>query len=85
MGKPYNERRRTLNLAAHRLRAEGRTNKEIAEQIGVRIEQVPGMALAGRRIAQAETSSAPMPSANDLPVLADIWDDPANPEERRRR
>lgn len=40
MGKPHSERRTTLNLAAHRLRLKGRANSEIAEQIGVRFEQV---------------------------------------------
>jgi hypothetical protein len=59
MGNPYDERRKTLNLAAHKLRAEGKTNKEIAEQIGVRIEQVPGMVRAGGRISQL-LPSAPM-------------------------
>lgn len=69
MGKPYDERRRTLNLAAHRLRMEGKTNKEIAEQIGVKVERVPGMVLAGSRIAQMMPAKS-APSAIDFAVDA---------------
>lgn len=52
MGKPYDERRKRLNLAAYRLRLEGLSNRAIAERIGVDVEQVPGMVLAGSRIVQ---------------------------------
>lgn len=67
MGKPYEERRRTLNLAAYRLRSEGKTNKQIAERIGVRIEQVPGMVLAGGRISQTVQPESGIGGAGGAP------------------
>lgn len=58
MGKPYDERRKSLNLAVHKLRVDGWSNREIAERIGVRVEQVPGMVRTGSRIVQTTPTGA---------------------------
>lgn len=48
-----NERDRRIAKAAHKLRGDGLTNHEIAEQLGIDVKVVPARVELGERLAGA--------------------------------
>ncbi|WP_299231654.1 hypothetical protein [uncultured Halomonas sp.] len=53
MSKRYDQQRRTIAKAAYSLRKKGATNNEIAERLGISVEQVPARVKLGERLADA--------------------------------
>lgn len=49
MSKNSDRRARIVSIRAYRLAQKGYTNRQIAEELGLRIEQVPGKIKRGRQ------------------------------------
>lgn len=49
-----NQRSRKIAKAAYRLRQEGRTNNEIAQQLGIDVKVVPERVKLGERLIDAD-------------------------------
>lgn len=51
--KRQNQRSRKIAKAAYKLRNEGMTNNEIAEQLGISVKVVPARVRLGERLVEA--------------------------------
>jgi hypothetical protein len=51
------KRNRAAALAAYKARQRGCTNRQIAEQLGRKVQKIPGLVTLGERLAQAKEPS----------------------------